>query len=248
MDKELPKNEEDVFGKVFLDFYENKGPFYYFLERDDGLLRYRLSETYFQEFDKWSKEEQRLIETISQNNFKSVLDIGAGAGRVSLYLQSNNIDVVALDVSSGGIEVCKRRGIKNTYQGDIFNYKNSQLFGCVLLLGNNLGIGGNYEGTANLLNKCKELIKPGGFILLHFISPTPTQNEDHLSYHNANKSQGKRIGEITFRMRYRTLVGGWFKLFLPTEKEFNEIIDKVGLQIIKKWEVNENIFYVQLTT
>jgi len=242
----ITNNADDVFGKVFLEFYENKGPLYYFFERDDGLLQYRLSETYFQDYDLWNKDEQSLVQTIIDNNIKTVLDIGAGAGRTSLFLQNRGIDVVALDISPGAIEVCQRRGIKKVFQGDIFNYNNFHSFDCVLLLGNNLAIGGNYDGTKNLLHSCKELIKPSGYILLHFLSPTPTEDIDHLVYHELNKSREKRVGEITTRIRYRTLVSSWFQLFLPTEKEFNEIIDATGLKIEKKWNNNENSYYVQL--
>ena len=242
----IRENDEDVFGQIFLDFYENKGPFHYFMERDDGLLQHRLSETYFQDFNKWNNEEQNLIQTIFENNFSSVLDIGAGAGRTSLYLQNKDIDVVALDASKGAIEVCQSRGIKKVFHSDIFNYQNSHSFDCLLLLGNNLAIGGDYDGTKNLLNKCKELIKSDGQILLHFLSPTPTQNTDHLKYHDLNKAQGKRIGEITTRIRYRTFASSWLKLFLPTEIEFEEIINTTQLKILKNWSVNENSFYIQL--
>lgn len=237
---------EDVFGKVYIDFYEKKGPLCYFIERNDGLLSFRRSELYFQNFDHWSKEEQNLIQTIFDNKFKSVLDIGAGAGRVSLYLQDRGVDVVALDNSHGAIEVCQSRGIKKTYQGNIFSYKSTQSFDCVLLLGNNLAIGMDYEGTKKLLLKCKELIKSNGQILLQFVSPVPTENSDHLNYQELNKAQGRRIGEITNRLRYRTMKTSWFKLFLPTEKEFEELIEETGLKILQKWNYTANSFYIQL--
>ena len=76
--------DDDVFGMVYKEFYAKIGPGYYFFERDDSLLQYHPSETYFQPYDHWIKEEQSLIQTIFTNNFKSVLDIGSGAGRISL--------------------------------------------------------------------------------------------------------------------------------------------------------------------
>ena len=109
-----------------------------------------------------------------------------------------------------------------------------------------MAIGKDYEGTKDLINKCKELINPSGQILLHYFSVIPTQNQDYLRYHDVNKSHGKRIGEITARIRYRTMTSSWFKLFLPTEEEFLELTEKTGLAIINKWKSSETSFYVQL--
>lgn len=239
------KVDNDAFGAIFLEFYRKQGPGYYFIERDDGLLSYRTTEPYFQKFNQWSKEEQNLIQTIFQYEFRSVLDIGSGAGRVSLYLQEKGLDILALDISAGSIEVCQLQGIRKFFQGDIFNYHTLEPFDCVLLLGNNLGIGGDYDGTKKLLNKCKELTK-NGHIFLHYVSPIPTEDSDHVKYHKLNESGGKRIGEITLRIRYRTLQSDWFKLFLPTEEEFNKIIDDTGLEIVRKWMLSKNSFYVHL--
>lgn len=229
-----------------MEFYEQKGPLNYFLEREDGNLRYSSSETYFYEYEKWNKAEQNLIQTIFDNKFNFVLDIGSGAGRVSLYLLEKGLDVVALDISKGAIEVCKLRGVKKYFLGSIFDYKDSEKFDCVILLGNNLGIGGTYERTRELLNKCKDLTTSTGQILVHYRTPIPTQDPDHLSYHEFNRTQRKRIGEITFRLRYRTMKSDWFALFLPTEFEFNNLLQETKLEILKNWESSTNDFYVQL--
>ena len=236
----------DVFGKIFLEFYEQIVPLNYFLEREDGNLRYSPSETYFYEYEKWNKAEQSLIQTIFDNKFNFVLDIGSGAVRVSLNLLEKGLDVVALDISQGAIEVCKLRRVKKSFLGSIFDYKDSEKFDCVILLGNNLGIGGSYDGPRELFNKCKYLTTSTGQIFIHNKTSIPTQNADHLGYHEFNGTQRKRIGEITFRLRYRTIKSDWFTLFLPTEFEFNNILQETKLEILKNWESSTNDFYVQL--
>ncbi len=41
------------------------------------------------------------------------LDIGCGAGRVSLYLQRKGLKVTAIDNSPRAIRVCRRRGVRD---------------------------------------------------------------------------------------------------------------------------------------
>jgi 2-polyprenyl-3-methyl-5-hydroxy-6-metoxy-1,4-benzoquinol methylase len=42
-----------------------------------------------------------------------VLDVGCGAGRHSLEAQRRGFGVVAIDLSPGAVEVCRRRGVRD---------------------------------------------------------------------------------------------------------------------------------------
>jgi methylase of polypeptide subunit release factors len=42
-----------------------------------------------------------------------VLDIGAGAGRHSLEAQHRRLEALAIDISPGAVEVCRRRGVRD---------------------------------------------------------------------------------------------------------------------------------------
>ena len=59
---------------------------------------------YFAEFKDWPKIQKQAIKFAKGK----VLDIGAGAGRVSLYLQKQGFDVTAIDNSPLAIKVCKK--------------------------------------------------------------------------------------------------------------------------------------------
>jgi 2-polyprenyl-3-methyl-5-hydroxy-6-metoxy-1,4-benzoquinol methylase len=68
------------------------------------------------------------------------LDIGAGAGSHSLYLQNErNLDVTALDISPKSIEVCKLRGIQKAVAENMLQFE-GETFDTILLLMNGTGI------------------------------------------------------------------------------------------------------------
>ena len=78
-----------------------------------------------------------------------VLDVGAGAGRASLVLQEHGRDVVALDVSPGAAETCRRRGARNVYTGTVEQAASDGLatsFDTALMPRNNLGLLGSLHG------------------------------------------------------------------------------------------------------
>jgi methylase of polypeptide subunit release factors len=93
-----------------------------------------------------------------------VLDVGCGSGSHSLYLQDQSIEVKAIDISKGAIEVAKQRGVLNTSVLDILD--ETELFDTILLLMNGTGIFQEIENVSTYLNHLKTLLKPGGQILI----------------------------------------------------------------------------------
>ncbi|MBT8301292.1 MAG: class I SAM-dependent methyltransferase, partial [Maribacter sp.] len=100
----------DIFGKALLDYQEGiyieDIKTFSSLDEADTLPLPYLFRTY--------REMPQIEQKALQLCRGSVLDIGCGAGSHSLYLQSKNIPVTALDSSKGAIETCKRRGVKST--------------------------------------------------------------------------------------------------------------------------------------
>lgn len=198
-------------------------------ERDDGLVNadsseYFLDEKLWHELDRWALEYVR----------GRVLDFGAGGGRASLALQKRKFDVVALDVSPGAIETCRRRGVRETFLGEITELATdpSQKFDSFLALGNNLGLLGSPDQAARMFNAFSALANPGASIVGTCLDPTAGEPPPwHGSYHDRNRAAGLPPGQIKLRTRFRNITTEWFDLLWTSPEELDELAMRSG------WEV-----------
>lgn len=94
-----------------------------------------------------------------------ILDIGAGSGIHSLYLESQGMDVTSLDIKPGFVDVMRKRGLSKVIESDIFDYKEGE-WDTLLMLMNGIGFTMNFEGLKKFLKQAKELLAPGGQLLL----------------------------------------------------------------------------------
>ena len=76
-----------------------------------------------------------------------VLDLGCGAGRLGLHLQSRGHEVVGIDVSPLAVEIARQRGLADARLGTLDGtLRAGERFDTILLLGNNLGLlAGEYD-------------------------------------------------------------------------------------------------------
>jgi SAM-dependent methyltransferase len=133
-------NIGDAFGAVLNDNFERNphGMRSHVIERDDGFIDTADTGQYFAAPEAWNALDRWALETVSGR----VLDIGAGAGRHSLYLRERGCDAVALDVSPRAADLCAKRGVRDTFAGTIEQYAATAPapFDAFVLLGNNLGL------------------------------------------------------------------------------------------------------------
>ena len=129
-----------------------------------------------------------------------ILDIGAGAGSHSLYLQNKGKEVTALDISKGAIEVCAARGINKYIQSDVLHLEN-QKFDTILALMNGAGMCGKLNALAPFLEHLKTLLNPKGQILLDS-SDIIYMYEDAEGDHWI-PSDLDYYGEVIFRVAYK---------------------------------------------
>jgi len=153
---------KDLFGKAILDYQTNNSP-------EDLITETTISEEdemsmayLFRNFDAMPIIEQKALQLAKGK----VLDVGAGAGSHSLYLQNErNLDTTAIDISANTIKSCQLRGVKKAFVQDILTLENEK-FDSILLLMNGTGIFGTLKNTPKFLQKLKSLLNPGGQILI----------------------------------------------------------------------------------
>lgn len=187
----------DIFGKAVLDYQNNNytsdiTTFSSLDEEDSMPLPYL-----FRSYDAMPLLEQKALELCKG----TILDIGCGAGSHSLYLQEKKHHVTALDISEGAIEVCKKRGIKNTVCTNLYDFKNVR-FDTLLLLMNGIGIVGKITNLNRFFTHLKSLLKPNGQILL--------DSSDIIYMFDEDEDGGYWIpdgntyyGEVNFSMTYK---------------------------------------------
>ena len=102
---------DDVFGRALMDWARG-GTAPEIIEREDGFTDLSAGhDLYVARFKDWPSSERKSIRYVRGR----VIDVGCGAGRVSLYLQQRGFDVVGLDVSPLAIRSARLRGVKQAW-------------------------------------------------------------------------------------------------------------------------------------
>jgi len=131
-----------------------------------------------------------------------VLDVGAGVGIHSLYLQEKGFCVYAMDVSPEACEVMRKRGVKEVSCASFIDFK-AEPFDTLLILGLSVGMVEKLAGLDNFVKKARRLVKRGGQIILNSLDVSRTTDPRNLAYHQANRQAGRYIGEIRMQLEYK---------------------------------------------
>lgn len=152
----------DVFGKAIAAYYYNKDETPIMVHSPDFDDDEILVPYLFRGFEEMPILEQEALRRAEGR----VLDVGCGAGSHSLYLQNEKkLEVTAIDISEGALEICKVRGIKNTQAIDYFQLKNEK-FDSILLLMNGTGIIGKLKNLDHFFQHTRSLLSEKGQVLI----------------------------------------------------------------------------------
>jgi len=151
---------KDLFGTALLDYQNNN-------YTEDIITSTSISEEdtlpipyLFRNYNEMPPIEQKALSLVKG----AILDVGAGAGSHSLYLQNKNFKVKAIDTSKGAIRVCKLRGINHARHIGLL--EETETFDTILLLMNGTGIFQTFQNIPKYLKHLKSLLNPGGQILI----------------------------------------------------------------------------------
>ncbi len=157
----------------------------------------------FRKFGDMSKLEQMAL-NMSEGE---ILDVGAGSGCHSLELQKMGKSVLAIDISPLSVEVMRERGL-NARQVNLYDDALAERFDTILFLMNGSGIIGTLDNMHKFFARMKQLLAPGGAILMDSSDLSYLYEDEDGSFEV--DLAGEYYGQVDFRMKYRGITGDLF--------------------------------------
>ena len=222
------RDNQDAYGHELLAHLDGI-PATEIIERDDGFVDTSSGPAaYFADADTWTDWERQAMTYVRGR----VLDIGSGAGRHALYLQDRRHDVVCIDNSPLALEVCRRRGVKDTRPCPITQVgPQLGMFDTILMWGNNFGLLASRKQAPRLLKRFARITTPDGRIVAQTNNPYATTDPAHLAYHERNRKRGRMPGQIRLRVRYNAYCTPWFDYLMVSPEEMAEIVAETPWRI-----------------
>ncbi len=188
----------DPFGQAIADFYYHNKPAKLWIHNTYGPKEEMPVAAYFRNAGEMPPLEHAALALCSGK----ILDIGAGAGSHALYLQQQNKNITALEISTLACDVMKQRGVQKIIQQDIFAYTGER-YDTLLLMMNGIGLTGTLDGLRKFLQHAAELVNPGGRLIFD-------SSDVAYVYKNHFPDLQHYYGEIAYRYEYKRKKTDWF--------------------------------------
>ncbi len=201
MKDRIESKEKDPLGTMLLDYYHGEKDAFVDVGSTTLDMWKMTGDVMFRSFKEMSYIEKKALGLCHGK----VLDVGAGSGCHSLYLQKRNLTVTSVDISPGCFEIMRKRKLAHPKHGNLFSIQNKK-FDTLLMLMNGIGICGSIDGLNLFFQFIKSILSPHGQIIadstdLVKLYPLETlQTKDNTTYY----------GETQFIMSYKTIVGQTF--------------------------------------
>ena len=234
-------SRNDAFGLATWSYFKGN-PSFEIVERNDGYIDAAMSiGRYFANFRWWPYRQRKGTKFIKGRH---VLDVGCGAGRVSLYLQSHGFRVTAIDASPLAIQTCKQRGVKHAKVlalEDIHRLPVNK-FDTVVLYGNNFGLFGSRRRAKHLLRQLHRITTEGAVMVAETMNPYKTANRFHRRYQQRNRQRGRMPGQIRLRVRFQAYATPWFDYLFVSPFEMKGILNGTGWKLRRFLEANRTSY------
>jgi SAM-dependent methyltransferase len=220
----------DAYGEALQDYYYDRFVPPLLLNTSYGARETMPPEVFFRDRDGFSELESYALSLANG----SILDVGAGAGAFTLYLQKQGFDVVANEISSIACEIMRSRGVKNVNEYPV-QEESGSFYDTILLMMNGLGLFGTLNGLREGLMKLRELLTPGGQIV--------ADSSDIRYLYESALPEERYHGEIDYQYFYQGRPGEWFKWVYVDQKTLKYTARQCGLHCQVVFE-DENDHYL----
>lgn len=216
-------NTPDIFGLAFRDYLDGRKDCE-ILVKIDLFDDERLPVSYFfRPYDEMPEWEKIVLDECEGR----ILDVGAGAGSHALHLQGRGMDVMAIDISPGGVQCMKDRGVKKAFEQDFFSLENEK-FDTILLLMNGAGMAQKLHRLQFMLEKAASLLTSEGSIFLESTDLLYMyQDEDGSAMINL---AGDYYGEVIYQLEYKKWKGEPFPWLFVDYENLSYVADLAGLE------------------
>ena len=210
---------EDDYGAILLAALEGRDAAE-IMERDDGTVWCGDGSDYLHPPRRWPATERRMLRFARGR----VLDVGCAAGRVSLLLQERGCEVVAIDESPLAVDVARRRGVKDARALSLADVDASLgLFDTVLIVRNNMGLGGP-DGAAALLERLAQITTSRGRLITDSVDP-------HRIDGPTVGAGGSDVFGQRLRVRHLAFASPWFHYVMTSPEAFAALVADSPWQI-----------------
>ena len=231
--------KEDIFGEGLMAYQNGDKKAVFVVESDIAETEEWPISTFFRSYKEMPQAERTALKRCSGR----VLDVGAGAGSHSLYLQEQGLDVTALDISAGAVEVIQKRGIKKSVLANFFQYE-GESYDTILMLMNGIGLVGKLNNLSAFFKQAKKLWAPGGKILLDSSDLIYLfEEEDGSVLIDLN---GNYYGELEYSFEFNGKKGNPFDWVFVDYEKLEECAKLHGFSCQKVYEDDHYLYLAEL--
>lgn len=227
----------DSFGQALLDHYRGN--------RDDPLYQcdgtdrqeHPIEEFYFDTFPSTTGSSW-----IEQHIEGPVIDIGAGAGRDTLYFQTEH-DAVALEVSLPLVTLLEERGVDDARHGDLFALPDQfppSRFRSALIIGTQFWLASSQTAVWNLLDDLREILTADATVVLDGYDPTVAPAREMLGYRS---DPDPHVGFRVKYYEYRDTCGPILLFRLISLDQLASTVQKAGWELIDSTRPGNSYYY-----
>ncbi|MGW3346026.1 class I SAM-dependent methyltransferase [Nonomuraea rubra] len=142
------------------------------------------------------------------------LDVGSGPGRLTVALTRMGIPALGIDIAPLAVELTRRAGGPALRRCVFEPLPGTGWWAEALLADGNIGIGGD---PAALLQRLRELVRPGGTVIAELSPP------------------GAQSGVHTIRLRQAGRTSDWFTWATVSIDDIAPLAGRSGFPVVERW-------------